>query len=44
MHQAVASARIEGQEPTPETRAALDEFAAGRIDAEEMLRRLLDQR
>lgn len=39
---AMASARLEGQEVTPATEALAVEFLAGRLDAETFRRRVLD--
>ena len=38
---AVASARIEGVEVTPETQAALDAYVTGAIDADELVAEVL---
>lgn len=38
---AVASARIEGVAVTPETQAVFEEYAAGALDGDEMMERIL---
>ena len=40
MDSAIESARIEGGEIGPETRAIMDEYCTGRIDTDEMVSRI----